>query len=1678
MITSITLLLSVLWAQIFSWINISGPLILFGLYYGFLTTLPMGPSQILSTRAFLLEGNLSGLMALGGSILGQLIIFLSIYYSPLYVILLKPHAITLLTLPYILFYWYKIKDLSNYQSLRPITSTDDTRIFRIFLNSFLFQIFNPILLPSPILTRLVKLFLFRYSHNFFFVISLFCGWLGGNILFLNLSKFFLVRIKNNSSTLYLLVKRVIYRTFSIIILVACLSYLGRAPVPFSTKKWSDESSSNQWKAERLSWLYKPWPTSFFDYRKWNRPLRYIENSRFSNRSPVKKNVSQYFFNICLNDGRQRISFTSLPSFSNFEKDLKNYLNVSRISSSSDIFYREWINTKKQQKDNLYSEVKERIKALDNGSSMEQVTEKRVGFSTTNRENIPSKIYDPFLNGQFRGRITISQSPLLLTEKSYKLNKTRKLLHLSKKNNKLKFWISNRSRKLERKDLPLPWEPLTQDARRVLILLIQGLRNNKSKIDSQNSQNSQKSYFSKEHKIEQKIVLLDEQKVSTEFLIKTNNTNLLRRKAIRKSHINWELVLNLSLRQRRLYFNYLEKDKWETIQRSWKNLISGNFTQVKDIGSLMMETLQIHKDSPFQEVHKEVPRWTSKLKNEKFDVIAIGVTDIRQRKVKNLGYLIKGREKRRKIVRRFSQQSDFRRKLIKGSMRARRRKTLIWKILQLKTHSPFFLKVTEKPASFRSTEIMENFDVKQTFVNTAGMPNFISLLNERKNAIKRTKADRLAIANRWDFPLAQWGRSWLLIIQSYLRKYVILPVLIVLKNMGRLVLLQVPEWNEDWNEWNEEIHIKCTYDGTEVSEKELPEQWLKDGLQIKIIYPFHLKPWHNSKLIKKRNRNVESNSFHTQSEEKEISDNKAYLYKLPKNKKFKFSFLTAWGFQTDLPFGNIKKQPYFWKPVSKELKSKWKRFIFSKTANFYKFYYNVSLLYKKFNISNKFENLTEFHIQTDERMNRKISEIRVNYQIDKSNTTNNKIINKSPLNITFNSQDSNFGENEDFLQEIPVESKYRTTKNIKELESLIISKNNQLENLIQQNYFDEIKSIFDLKEKNNRSFNNTGKLNWRRRIIRIYQAFTQIGRRITQKIKKEIHLIQIILNNLNRILKESFLQIIRNNLELLIKLTRNLSSLREILSKCNQINIFHRKIENNRIVDKHLNVLNKRRILQMNTSDNIILIPQAYIYHKAWQIKTMNKCYLKYLLQSWTPNYSIKNNTQNFLQEILSFNEPQNLTEKNWKKWLRCSNRYNLPSQIWYKISPQEWKDKVSEHWKSQNYFCKNSSKKNQSLLLHKQKENYSIFASDSSSKYTREIGRLNKRHKSNLFLYSYLDHTKSLNIKKFPMWQNKEKETLFHNRIKKIKNFQLFNNERNNENLIDSSKKETNLFFRSNLILWLVPEFLGKKNLDKTELIPVFHTSLIRDKNRETIQNVKSLRERERHQSIRQWRWKSKNLEKRFKELGDMASVMTFIQNQKNIISLSAKMREDLDLFRLPFRRDIGINRLTINSEHRLPRVLDDQILMYKIITTLSKFQFRFKERLDLNIFDESILRIRNFENEKKTIFNSFSIEEILLPKHRRELRILNSLFLKYDDMNQETKFHKRSLKNNKLNNERLIKINKEFNTNVNQSIKRFLWPSYRLEDLACMNRFWFNTSNGSRFSMLRIRIYLSIHGQ
>nr|GMD70377.1 hypothetical chloroplast RF19 [Ipomoea batatas] len=89
--------------------------------------------------------------------------------------------------------------------------------------------------------------------------------------------------------------------------------------------------------------------------------------------------------------------------------------------------------------------------------------------------------------------------------------------------------------------------------------------------------------------------------------------------------------------------------------------------------------------------------------------------------------------------------------------------------------------------------------------------------------------------------------------------------------------------------------------------------------------------------------------------------------------------------------------------------------------------------------------------------------------------------------------------------------------------------------------------------------------------------------------------------------------------------------------------------------------------------------------------------------------------------------------------------------------------------------------------------------------------------------------------------------------------------------------------------------------------------------------------------------------------------------------------------------------------------------------------------------------------------FDALVLENILSSRRRRESVFFNENGVK----NCSHFWEERNLRDKEKN--ELIQF------------KFFLWPNYRLEDLACMNRYWFDTNNGSRFSILRIHMYLPL---
>nr|WAS32444.1 Ycf1 protein [Meconopsis pseudohorridula] len=232
--------------------KIINSVVVVGLYYGFLTTFSIGPSYLFLLRARVMEeGTEKEVSATTGFITGQLMMFISIYYAPLHLALGRPHTITVLVLPYLLFhfFWNNHKNFFYYGSTTR-NSMRNLSIQCVFLNNLIFQLFNHFILPSSTLARLVNIYMFRCNNKMLFVTSSFVGWLIGHILFMKWVGLVLFWIrKNNSirSNKYFVseLRNSMARIFSILLFITCVYYLGRIPSPIVTKKLKETAETEE-----------------------------------------------------------------------------------------------------------------------------------------------------------------------------------------------------------------------------------------------------------------------------------------------------------------------------------------------------------------------------------------------------------------------------------------------------------------------------------------------------------------------------------------------------------------------------------------------------------------------------------------------------------------------------------------------------------------------------------------------------------------------------------------------------------------------------------------------------------------------------------------------------------------------------------------------------------------------------------------------------------------------------------------------------------------------------------------------------------------------------------------------------------------------------------------------------------------------------------------------------------------------------------------------------------------------------------------------------------------------------------------------------------------------------------------------------------------------------------------
>nr|YP_009827037.1 Ycf1 [Bulbophyllum epiphytum]QIQ48258.1 Ycf1 [Bulbophyllum epiphytum] len=1764
--------------------KIINSVVVVGLYYGFLTTFSIGPSYLFLLRARVMEeGTEKEVSATTGFIAGQLMMFISIYYAPLHLALGRPHTITVLVLPYLLFNFFcnNHKNFFDYGSTTR-NSMRNLSIQCVFLNNLIFQLFNHFILPSSTLARLVNIYMFRCNNKILFLTSSFVGWLIGHILFMKWVGLVLFWIRQNHSirsNKYLVseFRNYMARIFSILLFITCVYYLGRMPSPIITNKMKETSETEEGgerkeesdvettseiketeqeqegfteenpslfleeredldkiyeteeirvngkekdefhfkearyqdspvyedsdlethqenlelgrlkeeKKKRMSIMIETYfVTFFFDFKRWNRPLRYIKNNYLEN--ALRNEMSQFFFFTCTSDGKQIISFTYPPSLSTFSEMLEQRISLYIIEKlyGEDI-YNSWIYTNEKKKCNLNNELKSRIQFIEKkerSHSLDMLEKRTIFCDDEKKKKCLPKAYDPFFNGPYRGTRKILDSRAIMNT----YTDTEDLVEF--------FFIN-----------------------KIHDLLINNFNNDSVEFHRQSFLNS----------TEEKGIDLESQTKYLQFVFDVITTHTKDKKKMKK----------------------------------------------KSIG--------------IKEISKKVSRWSYKL----IDILQEEEEENEEGLEENYGII--SRKTKRVIIShdnedqteegevsliRYLQQSDFRRNLIKGSMRAQRRKTVIWNLFQVNVHSPLFLDRLDKIYFFSCFDINEIKNI--IFKNWMGREQESELKipyfeNEDKKEEKKDKNENenenIEIAEAWNaFLFTQIIRSFILLTQSFLRKYIILPSLIIAKNILRMLFFQNTEWDRDFKEWKREIHIKCAYNGVQLSENEFSQDYLINGIQIKIIYPFCLKPWRKSKAQ---------------------SHHRALMKK--KEKKTNFSFLTVWGLEAEVPFGSPRKRPSFFEPIFKELQKRKKKVK-------KKFLKVLKSLKKKSFIKVINEKTKGVKIQLIKLIMKKVNPIFF-FELSKEKV------------YEPNENKKDFKRNKKILRESFVVNRTMNwlnysliEKRMKDLSDKTIKIRNQIERTTKDNKKKEIVLISDNKESGSQ------KHIWKilkRKNIRLMRKSHYFIKSFIEKIYIDILLCTITVYKINAQLffestKKIFNKSIYNN-------ERNKEQ--EVIYETNQ-NTMKLILTIKKLFSNTENTKNSNQ--NPNTYWNLSYLSQAYVFYKISQNQLLNKYKLRPVLK-YKENYPFfKDNLKDYcmIHGIFnSYNKINTYVMNEWKNWLKGHYQYDLSQKKRSLVIPKKWRNRINKHrmipnkelnqldldkkyqfiysmkkndyaanpfmsqkdkWKKHYRYDILSSKyislpnlyisgstleinRDQEIPYHfniSKPELFYVLVSMPSNDYLekgyiidRNINLDRKYFDCRIMDLCFLNFLNDIDIwtnthigikiqkntkTKINNFKKMEKKDIFypiiHQEIKPFNQKSLFFDcmGMNKERFYDTASNHDTI---SNLETWFFPEFVLLFDVYQIKpwIIPIkslFFNFYINEKSKNINVNpnksynekkyleLGNYKQEENEQQVQEnlvWnllkkKYKNKNemeldfflknyflfqlrwsdlLNKKIIQNLKIYCLLLRLRNPKNI-AISSIQRGDINMDKIMIQKDLVLAELIRKgifiiepiclSIRRKGKSIIYQTMDISLVDNKQKKKKYTKKRyIAKGGLEKYIAKHSNiFLIGDKNHYDLLVPENILSPRRRREFRIricFNSRNFNVVDRNP------RFCNENKIINCGQF-LNEDKHINKDRKIfikfKLFLWPYYRLEDLACMNRYWFDTNNSSRFSMSRIHMY------
>nr|YP_010421336.1 hypothetical protein RF1 [Urtica dioica]USG55223.1 hypothetical protein RF1 [Urtica dioica] len=1468
---------------------------------------------------------------------------------------------------------------------------------------------------------------------------------------------------------------------------------------------------------------KPFVTILFNYKKWNRPFRSIKTNKLKNSISItlKNEMSQYFFHACQSFGKEKICFTHPPSLSTFFEMIERKLSLFTIDKLSfNELENLWRYNNKEKIKNLTNKfiyiVKTIDKILGSNSLILNPLENRNRLCKycNNKKNIYlPEVYDPFLKGASRGQ----------------------MLKL--------FWLSIKYKISIQNYIERGW--INKLFGVFLIINYLEFQQEQKKID----------------RIQKKSL---EKEIS--FLMNFINDFFKKRTSNLKKNINFfeykGVRINSKDRKKKYIFENVHTNSNGNKNRKQFIELNEIIKKVPRRSYRLINNLEQEEEQNEDLLGKHAP-----IRSRKSKCIVIFNDDLED---SNNPQDLNNDETDEISVIRYSQQPDFRRDIITGAIRAQRRKTIICKSFEANMNSPTFLDRIEKELSFNISEPIKkkikNFIWKNKefqIINCTEKKEKVSTkkkaANKRKEEKrKRAEKTRIEIAEAWDsLVVAQVIRGLMLLSQSILRKYIILPSLIIVKNITRILLFKFPEWSEDLMEWRKEMHVKCTYNAVLLSEKEFPKNWLTDGIQIKILFPFHLKLWHKSKLLERD------------------------TYPL-KNKEQKTDFfLTVWGMETEFPFGSPRKQLSFFEPIFKELKKKLKKSFFriiQILKERIKFFIKKKKLPKikknsLFRLKEIYESSENKNKQNFIQNNEIIQESSINIQSTNSTIcalTKQKIQGLAPKTSTIiNEIQKVSNDNKKEFRSLHIKSSLNKMNYDKRLESpktffkllkkrnvLLISKTTYFINFflerIHRNLFIYIKNIS-------------------REIVHLFFLKQQ------KKIKKYISYTNYIYNNETN--QEKFDKTNKKITIFIYTITRALSNISNKrlksfydLSSLSQAYVFYKLSQNAFLKFFNLYQVRLRFLFKSNVKSIFLKNEIKNYFIRTYGILHSQSNHKN--LRNFRPIYQRKNKLKDYYQEDLAqFRSQEKLNKVNHHSIKKNNKLINFKKQDRYNLLSYnfiKYEDKrnlpissLSLQVNNNPYFFYN--------YAESKRQSFNILVGILFKNYIAEDNIVHIKKNTNIKFFHWIflnfcfiknietqvcknintdtDSNKYTNIRTNNYKNNKMYKYKIENKFRfftTVYQNQGSNPYNNKKKLFDWMRMNEEILNCSilNLPFWFFPEFLVLSFSYKIKPIPIkllllnFNANVSKNKNttvkkkRDIFLSIFSLKKKNQREKecivqpnfestlVNYEKYIEKNYmisklkkEKKKKEYkNNMGAKFDFVLKRYLLFQLrwnnflNQKIINNINVYcfllRLLNPREIAIayiqkgeislDILKIHKNLILSKLLKRRILLiepfrlcikraghfimqqtigisvvYNSNHTINQ-RCRKKGHVDKKNYDDLIRKPQKMvEKRDKTYFELLVPESILSPRRRREFRIL----ICFDSINQNVPpINAPFWTENRVKSRALNKRKSDKNARI--KLKFFIWSNYRLEDFACMNRYWFDTNNSSRFGLLRIHMY------